>query len=27
MREFYLSKIEEVDQVLRARFAKLYQYY
>jgi hypothetical protein len=27
MREFYLSKIEEVDQALRARFAKLYQYY
>jgi hypothetical protein len=27
MREFYLSKIEEVDQALRARFPKLYQYY
>ncbi len=27
MREFYLSKIEEVDQALRTRFAKLYQYY
>jgi hypothetical protein len=27
MREFYLSKIEEVDMALRARFPKLYQYY
>ncbi len=27
MREFYLSKIEEVDQALRAKFHKLYQYY
>ncbi|MBI3645962.1 MAG: hypothetical protein HY233_08375 [Acidobacteriales bacterium] len=27
MRELYLSKIEEVDQVLRARFSKLYRYY
>jgi hypothetical protein len=27
MRELYLSKIEQVDQALRARFAKLYQYY
>jgi hypothetical protein len=27
MRELYLSKIEEVDQALRARFPKLYQYY
>jgi|SRR5882672_1003509 len=27
MRELYLSKIEEVDQALRARFAKLYRYY
>jgi hypothetical protein len=27
MKEFYLSKIEEVDRVLRARFHKLYQYY
>jgi DNA repair exonuclease SbcCD ATPase subunit len=27
MREFYLSKIEEVDQALRARFGKLYRYY
>ena len=27
MREFYLSKIEEVDPVLRAKFHKLYQYY
>jgi hypothetical protein len=26
MREFYLSKIEEVDQALRAKFHKLYQY-
>jgi hypothetical protein len=27
MRELYLSKIEEVDQALRARFPKLYRYY
>ena len=27
MREFYLSEIEEVDPVLRAKFHKLYQYY
>ena len=27
MREFYLSKIEEVDPALRAKFHKLYQYY
>ncbi len=27
MREFYLSKIEEVDVALRAKFHKLYQYY
>jgi len=27
MREFYLSKIEEVDSALRAKFHKLYQYY
>jgi hypothetical protein len=27
MREFYLSKIEEVDPALRARFHRLYQYY
>jgi hypothetical protein len=27
MREFYLSKVEEVDPVLRAKFHKLYQYY
>ena len=27
MREFYLSKIEEVDAPLRAKFSKLYQYY
>jgi hypothetical protein len=27
MREFYLSKIEEVEPVLRAKFSKLYQYY
>ncbi len=27
MKEFYLSKVEEVDRVLRARFHKLYQYY
>ena len=27
MREFYLSKIEEVDPALRLRFHKLYQYY
>ncbi len=27
IREFYLSKIEEVDSALRARFQKLYRYY
>jgi hypothetical protein len=27
MREFYLSKLEEVDTALRAKFQKLYQYY
>jgi hypothetical protein len=27
MRELYLSKIEEVDSALRARFSKLYRYY
>ena len=27
LREFYLSKIEEVDAALRRRFKKLYQYY
>jgi hypothetical protein len=27
MREFYLSKIEEVDPAVRAKFHKLYQYY
>ena len=27
MREFYLSKLETVDQVLRHKFRKLYQYY
>jgi len=27
IRELYLSKIEEVDQALRARFPKLYRYY
>ncbi|MBZ5548113.1 MAG: hypothetical protein LAO22_09190 [Acidobacteriia bacterium] len=27
MREFYLSKIEEVEPALRANFSKLYQYY
>jgi hypothetical protein len=27
MKEFYLSKIEEVGSELRARFQKLYQYY
>jgi hypothetical protein len=27
IREFYLSKVEEVDQALRAKFHKLYQYY
>jgi len=27
MREFYLSKIEEVDSGLRHKFKKLYQYY
>jgi hypothetical protein len=26
IREFYLSKVEEVDQALRTRFYKLYQY-
>jgi len=27
LREFYLSKIEEVDVALRHKFKKLYQYY
>jgi hypothetical protein len=27
MREFYLSQLEAVDQALRHRFKKLYQYY
>ena len=27
MREFYLSKLETVDQSLRHKFKKLYQYY
>jgi hypothetical protein len=27
IREFYLSKIEEVDPALRAKFQKLYRYY
>jgi len=27
MREFYLSKLEEVDEKLRHKFKKLYQYY
>jgi hypothetical protein len=27
MREFYLSKLEEVSPELRAKFSKLYQYY
>jgi hypothetical protein len=27
VREFYLSKLEEVDPTLRAKFHKLYQYY
>ena len=27
IREFYLSKIEEVDPALRSKFHKLYQYY
>ena len=27
VREFYLSKIEEVEPALRAKFSKLYQYY
>jgi hypothetical protein len=27
MREFYLSKLEEVDASLRHKFKKLYQYY
>ena len=27
LREFYLSKIEEVETALRHRFKKLYQYY
>jgi hypothetical protein len=26
VREFYLSKVEEVDQALRTRFHKVYQY-
>jgi hypothetical protein len=27
IREFYLSKLEEVDPAVRAKFHKLYQYY
>ena len=27
VREFYLSKVEEVEPTLRAKFHKLYQYY
>jgi hypothetical protein len=27
VREFYLSKVEEVDPALRAKFQRLYQYY
>ena len=27
VREFYLSKVEEVDRAVRAKFQKLYQYY
>jgi len=27
MREFYLSRIEEVDEALRHRFKRIYQYY
>jgi len=27
MREFYLSKLEEVEPALRTKFSKLYQYY
>jgi len=27
MREFYLSKVEEVEPALRTKFSKLYQYY
>jgi hypothetical protein len=27
VREFYLSKVEEVDSAVRAKFHKLYQYY
>ena len=27
MREFYLSKLETIDQALRHKFKKLYQYY
>ncbi len=27
MREFYLSKIEEIEPTLRHKFRKLYQYY
>jgi hypothetical protein len=27
VREFYLSKVEEVDRTVRAKFQKLYQYY
>ena len=27
VREFYLSKVEEVDRAVRAKFHKLYQYY
>jgi hypothetical protein len=27
IRELYLSRIEQVDRVLRERFSKLYRYY
>jgi hypothetical protein len=27
MKEFYLSRVEEVDSALRTKFQKLYQYY
>ena len=27
MREFYLSKLETVEQAMRHKFRKLYQYY
>ena len=27
LREFYLSKLEEIDPAVRAKFRKLYQYY